>query len=113
MEAQRFIDRGHEVRRESAYCRAHPLNGYGPHLLGLGFGISPQSCLVCGQQHLKGKDPLHVAGDWYDGHYSATESMGRGVGPVIADQHRWPTLVGLTTTHGVQVDEKDLTAQHR
>ncbi len=90
MEAQRFVDRGHEARRKPANCRAHLLNSYRPHLLSLGLGVLLQSYLVCGQ-HLQREDPLACS--------LLTSTAGRAC---------------LTRYRArVQVDEKDLTAQHR
>ncbi len=113
MEAQCFVDRSHQSRRNPAYCRADPFNGDRANLLTLGFEVHPQSRLVRWQEHLKRKDSLHVAGDGHDGHYAATKSLSHGVGLVIADQYRGATLVGLATAHRVQIDEVNLTAQHR
>ena len=113
VEAQCFVDRSHQGRRDSADCRADPLNGDRADLLSLGLGVHPQSCLVSWQQHLEREYPLHVAGDGHHGHHSATKSLGHGVGPVITDEDGGATPVGLTTADGIQINEKDLTAQHR
>lgn len=113
VQAQRFVDSGHQARRDSPDSGPDALNGDRAHLLSLGLGVHPQARLVTWQQHLERKDPLHVAGDGHDGYDSATESLCHGVGPVITDEHRGSALVGLTTANGIQINEKDLTAQHR
>lgn len=113
VEAQGFVDRSHQARWDSADWRADPLDGDRAHLLSLGLGVHPQSCLVSWQQHLEREYPLHVAGEGHDGHDTATKSLGHGVGPVISDEDGGATLVGLAAANRVQIDEKDLTAQHR
>jgi hypothetical protein len=39
--------------------------------------------------------------------------LGHGVGLAITDDDGGAALVGLTTAEGIQINDKDLTVQHR
>lgn len=113
VEAKCVVEVGHDVGGGSSDDGAEALDCDGADLLGLGLGVLPEAGRGCGQEGLEGEDPVGVAGDRHHGDNSAAETSRGRVRPVIADDHRRTTTVGLAPTNGLQIDEPDLTAQHQ
>ena len=97
---------------QSADPIAYPFDGYGADLFRLCFRVSGQACLLGWQQHLEGIDASRIGGHRYYGDDPPPETSCRGIGCIVADDHRWPGLAGLRSAGRVQAYGHDLAAAH-
>jgi len=93
--------------------RADPLDGDGPHLLGVRFRVDPQPGHLMAQQDLEGTDPGGFPRHRDDSDHTPSQPGRRLVGPVVADDDRRLPSARLVAQRRVQVGQPDLTAAHR
>jgi|BarGraIncu00222A_1022003.scaffolds.fasta_scaffold00535_16 hypothetical protein len=113
VQAQCVVKLGHQVSGEAADHGAESFHGDRANLFGLGFGVHVDPGFRCWQEDLEGEDSCGAAGDWHHGDDAATQPCCGGVGIVVAHDDCRPALVRLACAGGFQIDESDLTAEHR
>jgi len=113
MQAQRLVELCQEGRRELAHPAADPLDRDGSDLLRLSLRIARQPALRRREKHLKRIHSTHVRGDRYEGDDAPVEVYRRGIGPIVADDHRRPSLVRLRAARRIEIDNPDLSSQHQ
>ena len=112
METKSFVELPNEVRGNVPNSRTHSLNGNRANLLGLGFGVCPQSGCFGGELDLEGVDPTNTRSNRNHGHYAPTEASGGRVSFVVADDNRRPAFVRLSPDDGVEVHKSNLATKH-
>ncbi len=113
VEAEGIVEAGHEVDGNLADQAANSLDGDRPDLLGLGLGVTIETGIASGQQHLKWVDPLGVGCDGYNGDHSVSQAGGCGIGLVVADDYRRARPSSFSTDSGAEVDDADFSSTHR
>jgi hypothetical protein len=91
---------------------ADPFDRHGADLLGLCFGVMGQPGLACWQQNLERVDARGVRGHRHYRDDPSPEPGCRGVGGVVADDHRGAGLAGFRSAGRVEADGDDLAATH-
>jgi hypothetical protein len=113
VDADGVVEVREEVGGEVAECCSDAFDADGADLFGLGLGVPGEAGAVSGQEGLEGVDPGHVASDRDDRDDTALESLSGCVGAVVADDDGGALLVGFAAADGVEVDQVDVTAEHR
>ncbi len=75
--------------------------------------VEPEATLLRRECDLKWINVIGVRRNRNNGDDSSTDPLSYPVRSVVTDDHRWPTLVGLGTPHGLKVNHPDLTAAHQ
>jgi len=113
MQAQRLVELRQQGRRELAHPAADPLDRNGSDLLRVSLRIAGQPTLRRREKHLKRIDSTHVGGDRHGGDDTPVEALCRAIGPIVADDHRRPSLVRLRAARRIDIDHPNLSPQHQ
>ena len=87
MEPERVVEQDHKIERYETDSPAHTVDCDRSDLLGLRFGVMPESRVGHSQEYLERVDLSGVAGQRDDGDDPASEPGCGHVGAVVADDH--------------------------